>query len=223
MPRLACPEEPGVALHLVQRGCGRAPCFSGARDRLAYLEALRECAARSACAVHAYALMGNHVHLLVTPAQAGGASRLIRRAADRYGRHLAEAYGHEGPVWEERFDGSPVRVRRYLLACMLYIELNPVRAGLVRKAGAYRWSSYRANAEGGDDALVTPHPGYCALGRSRKERCAAYRSLFEDEFRDGHREQARELNASSTSSGAPRPCQNDGGIEVHAPSKEENK
>ena len=81
MPRLACPEEPGVALHIVQRGLGRAPCFSGDRDRLAYLEGLREYALRCACAVHAYVLMGNHVHLLVTPARAGGATRLMRSIA----------------------------------------------------------------------------------------------------------------------------------------------
>jgi len=176
MPRLACPEEPRVALHVVQRGSG--PCFSDARDRLAYLEALRECAARGSCAVHAYALMGNHVHLLVTPAREGGATRLMRSAAERYGRHLAEAYGYEGAVWEERFDGTPVHARRYLFACMRYIEANPVGAGLVREAGAYRWSSFHANALGADDALVTPHPFYYALGRSRDERCAAYRALF---------------------------------------------
>jgi len=178
MPRLACPEEPGVALHLVQRGLGRTACFSGERDRVAYLEALRECAVRCACAVHAYVLMGNHVHLLVTPAREGGATRLMRSIAERYGRHLAEAYGHEGALWEEPFDGSPVHARRYLVACMRYIEENPVRAGLAADAGAYRWSSYRANALGEDDGIVAPHPLYFALGRSPAERAAAYRALF---------------------------------------------
>lgn len=174
--RLVCPEEPRVPLHVVQRALGA--CFSGARDHLAYLEALRECAARSACAVHAYALMGNHVHLLVTPARAAGATRLMRSVAERYRRHLAEAWGHQGEIWEERFDGSPVHARRYLFSCMRYIEMNPVRAGLARDAGAYRWSSHRANALGEDDALVAPHPFYYALGRSREERCAAYRGMF---------------------------------------------
>lgn len=178
MPRLACPERPGVALHLVQRGRARAPCFSAAGDRVAYLRVLRE-AARSACAVHAYALMGNHVHLLVTPRRAGGASELMRSVADGYARHLVSAYGHGDAVWEARHDGTPVHARKYLLACMRYIELNPVRAGLVREARAYPWSSYRTNAEGADDALVTPHPLYCALGRSREERCEAYRATFE--------------------------------------------
>jgi len=178
MSRLACPEEPGVALHVVQRGLGRAACFSGDPDRVAYLEGLRECALRCACAVHAYVLMGNHVHLLVTPARASGATHLMRSIAERYGRHLAETYGHEGALWEEPFDGSPVHARRYLLACMRYIEQNPVGAGLAAHAGAYRWSSYRANALGENDGLVTQHPLYCALGRSPAERAAAYRALF---------------------------------------------
>jgi putative transposase len=178
MPRLACPEEPGVALHLVQRGIARAPCFSGAADRSAYLEALRDCAELSACAVHAYALMGNHVHLLVTPARVRGATNLMRALGERYARHLAAAYGHEDPVWEPVFDGTPVHAARYLLACMRYIESNPVSAGLVWDASAYRWSSYRANALGEDDVLITPHRLYFALGRSREERCAAYHALF---------------------------------------------
>jgi len=177
MPRLACPEEPGVALHVVQRGLARAPCFSGPPDRLFYLEALRQSAARR-CAVHAYALMGNHVHLLVTPARRGDATQLMRALGERYGRHLARAYGHEDTVWEEPFDGTPVHAGRYLFWCMRYIESNPVSARLVREPAAYRWSSYRANALGEDDPLVTPHPLYCALGRSREQRCAAYLALF---------------------------------------------
>ncbi len=179
MPRLACPEPPGVALHLVQRGRGRAPCFSGPADRVAYLEALRDSARRCRCAVHAYVLMANHVHLLVTPGDERGASRLIEATAAAYARHLAEAYGHEAAVWDERHDGTPVRARRYLLACMGYIELNPVRAGIVARPGAYRWSSWRANAEGAADLLVTPHPAYFELGRSRPERCLAYRTIVE--------------------------------------------
>jgi len=178
MPRLACPEEPRVALHVVQRGRARSACFSCAGDRAAYLEALRECAARAGCAVHAYALMGNHVHLLFTAVREAGAARLMPAIAASYARHLAAAYGHEDPVWEEAYDASPVHARRHLLACMRYIEENPVRAGLAARPGAYPWSSYRANALGEDDALVTPHPHYCSLGRSPLERRAAYAALF---------------------------------------------
>jgi len=172
--RLACPEDPGVPLHVVQRG--PSACFPVARDCIAYLEALREAAAGERCAVHAYALMSNHVHLLFTPSRAGGATRLMRAAADGYGRHLAEAHGFEGELWEQGFDATPVHARRYFFHCMRYIEANPVRARLVREPGDYRWSSWRANALGEDDALVAPHPWYCALGRSRGERCTTYRA-----------------------------------------------
>jgi REP-associated tyrosine transposase len=178
MPRLACPEEAHATLHVVQRGRARSACFSCAADRRAYLRALREYAENEQCVVHAYALMGNHVHLLVTFERAAGPSRLMPAIAAGYARYLAAAYGHEDRVWEETYDASPVQARKHLLACMRYIEENPVRAGLVAHPGAYPWSSYRANALGEDDALLTPHPHYCSLGRSHAERCAAYAALF---------------------------------------------
>jgi len=178
MPRLACPEEPRGTLHVVQRSRARLACFSRAGDRAEYLRALRTCSEREHCAVHAYALMGNHVHLLATFSRAAGAARLMPAIGARYARHLAAAYGHEESVWEEAYDASPVRAQRHLLACMRYIEENPVRAGLVANPGAYPWSSYRANALGEDDALVTPHAHYYSLGRSVADRRAAYAALF---------------------------------------------
>jgi len=178
MSRLACPEEPHGTLHVVQRGLSRSACFSCARDRAAYLEALRECAARAGCAVHAFALMGNHVHLLLTSPSAGGGARLIPAIAARYARYLAQTYGHEEGPWEEPYDATPVRARAHLLSCMRYIETNPVRAGLAPRPGDYPWSSYRANALGEDSGLVTPHPHYYSLGRSPEARRAAYAALF---------------------------------------------
>jgi len=185
MPRLACPEGPRGTLHVVQRGRARSACFSCARDRVAYLEALRECAVRAECAVHAYALMGNHVHLLFTPARAAGAARLMPALASRYARYLAARYGHEDALWEEPYDASPVHARAHLLACMRYIEENPVRAGLAAHPRQYPWSSYRANALGREDALVTPHPHYYSLGRSADARSAAYAALFSAERAGG--------------------------------------
>jgi len=160
MARQACPQQPGVALHLVQRG--RQACFAGEQERLGYLARLRMAAAGLECPVHAYVLMGNHVHLLVTPARADGGSELLREL----GRSAQE------------LDATPVVAPRYLLACMRYIELNPVRAGLVDSAADYRWSSYRANVLGEEDALVTPHPCYYALGRTPQARRAAYRATI---------------------------------------------
>jgi putative transposase len=162
MRRPSCIDRPGVALHAVQRG--PAAQFAAAGEASAYLERLRGHAARLGCPVHAYALMGNHAHLLFTPADPGGA------------RELMHALGAGTP--ERDFDATPVHARRQLLACMRYIELNPVRAGLVAWPGDWRWSSYAANALGEEDALLTPHALYCALGRTPELRRARYRALF---------------------------------------------
>jgi len=170
---------PRHTLHLVQRGYGRAACFFGERDRIAYLDGLERHAGASGCAVHAYALMGNHVHLLLTPARADGVSRLLYGLRGYYERHVRDLHHRAGPLWDERIEVRPVYPRRYLLACMRYIELNPVRAGLVARPEEYRWSSFGANALGFADALLTPHPYYYALGRTPAERQAAYRALFE--------------------------------------------
>ena len=178
MSRLAGPEEAHGTLHVVQRGRRRCACFSRARDRAQYLEALRECAVSAECAVHAYALMGNHVHLLLTSMRAAGPARLMPAVAARYALYLSSEYGHEDARWEEPYDASPIYARRHLFGCMRYIEENPVRAGLAPDPAAYRWSSYRANALGEDDPLVTPHPHYYALGRSPELRRAAYAALF---------------------------------------------
>ena len=161
------------------RARGGAACLLYERDRLAFLEALGEGAARFGCALHAYVLMGNHAHLLATPARAGGAARLIGWLEERYGRYLVEAHGHDGGAqWAEAVDASNVHARRHFLSCMRYIEQNPVRAGIAARPASYRWSSHRANALGEADALVTPHAYYCALGRTPEARRAAYRALF---------------------------------------------
>jgi len=178
MPRLACPQAPGVPLHLVQRARGGAACFVAARDARAYLGALCDCAIACECAVHAYVLMSNHVHLLLTPTRTAAATQLMRQVVERQAHDLSEAGRPDGASWEESFDASPVYAPRYLLSCMRYIEDNPVRAGLVREPGAWRWSSFRANALGREDPLVTPHAVYCALGRYPEARRARYRSLF---------------------------------------------
>ena len=178
MPRLACPELARVTLHVVQRGRSRSPCFGCAGDRLAYLDTLRECAQRERCAVHAYVLMGNHVHLLVTSVHANGAARLMPGLAAGYSRHLRSAYGHDEALWEEPYDATPVHARRHLFATMRYIEENPVRAGLASHPAAYRWSSYAANALGKEDLLVTPHVHYYSLGRTPVVRRVAYAASF---------------------------------------------
>jgi putative transposase len=181
----------GVPLHVVRRTRGRAPCFSGEADRRELLERLRGAAARSACAVHAYVLMGNHVHLLVTLPSACGVEQLMHAVGERGARPILDA----DAAWEDGFEVQPLYERRYLLACMRYIELNPVRAGIVRRPGDFRWSSYRANALGRDDPLVTPHALYCALERSPQARQAAYRAQFLSAPRGRRRAVTRSLRA----------------------------
>ena len=180
MPRMhpICPEIPGHPLHVIQRGRLRSACFFGDEDCAAYLDWLRQYATDFLCSVHAYVLMGNHVHLLLTPSREGGVAGLMRSLCGRYAHHASEVRRCGGALWEDRYEAFPVHVGRYLLACMRYIELNPVRAGVVAWPGQYRWSSFGANALGRHDPLLTTHAHYCALARDGAARQAAYRALF---------------------------------------------
>ena len=175
-----CPEIPGHPLHVIQRGHLQSACFFGEDDCVVYLGWLGRYASRFGCSVHAYVLMGNHVHLLLTPSRENGVAGLMRCLGERYARYFNDAHRRDGALWDDRYEAVPVHVGRYLIACMRYIELNPVRARVVEWPGQYRWSSFRANALGEDDALLTPHAHYCALGRDAESRQAAYRALYQD-------------------------------------------
>ena len=179
--RSICPEIPGHPLHVIQRGRLRSACFFSDEDCEAYLGWLGRYAASFGCSVHAYVLMGNHVHLLLTPSREGGVAKLMRSTSEHYARHADTIHQRDGPLWEEHFEAFPVHVGRYLLSCMRYIELNPVRARVVAWPGHYQWSSFHANALGREDRLLTPHAHYCALGRSADSRQSAYRTLFRDQ------------------------------------------
>ncbi len=171
---------PGIAVHVIRRGRFRAACFFGERDRQVFLRCLLRYAVRFECAVHAYVLMGNHVHLLLTASDKDGMGRMLEALCEAHARYVNETGERTAALWEERFEVSPIHTRRHFLACMRYIELNPVRAQLVTRPEAFRWSSFCANALGREDELVTPHPFYYSLGRSMGERRCAYRRLFDD-------------------------------------------
>ncbi len=173
-------EIPGHPLHVIQRGYLRSACFFGEEDCTAYLGWLGRYRAHFGCSVHAYVLMGNHVHLLVTPSRTDGVAGLMRSLGERYARYFNDVHQRDGALWEDHYEAVPVHVGRYLLSCMRYIELNPVHARVVASPGQYRWSSFRANALGHNDPLLTPHAHYCVLGRSAEARQAAYRTLFPD-------------------------------------------
>jgi len=174
-PRFYLPEIPA---HVVQRGNCRQAVFFDDSDYLAYLDWLRQGAAKHGCVVHAYVLMTNHVHLLLTPQERDSISRTIQYVGRNYVTYINHVYGRSGTLWEGRHKGSVISSDEYLLTCMRYIELNPVRAGMVALPGEYRWSSYAANASGRADGAVTPHAVYRALGKSTGARGFAYRELF---------------------------------------------
>ena len=178
MPRKPRFVLPGVPQHVIQRGNNREPCFYSPVDCRRYLELLKEAADRNDCCVHAYVLMTNHVHLLVTPFSPHGISYMMQDVGRKYVRAINQAYRRTGTLWEGRYKASLVDSEAYLLACMRYIELNPVRANMVSYPGEYRWSSYAANAQGQPDALISPHPLDLQLGHDSRQRQAAYRELF---------------------------------------------
>ena len=175
---------PGVPLHVVQRGNNREPIFFDESDYGSYLKWLGEAAKRYGCTLQAYVLMTNRVHLLVTPKEVNSVSRMMQHLGRKYVPYINHTYGTTGTLWEGRFKASLIDVEDYLFRCMRYIELNPVRAGMVKSPAHYRWSSYRANAQGKEDAVITPHARYLALGRTAAARTEAYRALFKSALGD---------------------------------------
>jgi len=180
MPRHARFRLDGYPLHVIQRGNNRSACFLGDRDRIVYLAMLEELSKAHACPIHAYVLMSNHVHLLLTPEHASNVSEMMKDLGQRYVQYFNRANKRTGSLWEGRFRSSIVDTDAYLLRCYRYVELNPVRAGMVEHPSAYPWSSWGANAEGRDSTLVEPHPMYLALGPDAASRRRAYLELFVD-------------------------------------------
>ncbi|MBX7198137.1 MAG: transposase [Rhodospirillaceae bacterium] len=164
MPRIPRIFLPGHPLHVIQRGHNRSQVFFDQDDAKAYLGWLAEGAARYGVAVHAYVLMTNHVHLLVSPDTAQSLPMCMRHVNWRFSIRSNDVRERTGALWEGRYKACVIDADDYFLACSRYIEMNPVRAGLAKDPGAYRWSSYRANAEGKTDPLLTPHPLYEAVG-----------------------------------------------------------
>jgi len=175
LPRLYLPDQP---LHVIQRGNNRDLIFAADADYQFYLRCLHEAADTHSVTVHAYVLMTNHVHLLVTPATESSLSKTLQSIGRRYVQYFNFTYQRTGTLWEGRYKSTLIDSERYLLTCMRYIEMNPVRAGMVAHPGDYPWSSYRANGQGNAERLIVPHELYQSLGRTDEERQSAYRQLF---------------------------------------------
>jgi len=169
---------PGVPQHVIQRGNNREPCFFSTEDYLAYLSILNETGQKYGCQVHAYVLMTNHIHLLLTPLEPLSISKMMQSLGRRYVHYINHIYARTGTLWEGRYKASLVQTERYLLTCYRYIELNPVRANMVKSPAEYQWSSYQANACGKQDNNIVSHGEYLRLGRTWEERQDAYRELF---------------------------------------------
>ncbi|WP_426145623.1 transposase [Polaromonas sp. DSR2-3-2] len=185
LPRLAIP---GYPHHIIQRGNNRQAIFSSVADFQMLLSLLDENAQKFGVAVHAYVLMDNHFHLLATPATAEGLPQMMQAVGRRYVRYFNDRQGRTGTLWEGRYRSTVIDTDRYLLACMAYIDLNPVRAGLVREAAAYPWSSHAHYVGQRADRLVTPHALFWTLGNTPFSREAAYAALVAQGVAPGQQE-----------------------------------
>jgi putative transposase len=171
---------PNIPQHVIQRGVDKQPVFFQPADYELYLNSLGEAAEKYGCLIHAYVLMTNHTHLLLTPGQKRSLPLLMQAMGRDYVQKLNKTYGRTGTLWEGRYRASLVQDDHYLLACYRYIELNPVRAGLAPAPGDYPYSSYRHNALGKPNHLLSTHSIYRALAEKPDERQTAYRNLFLD-------------------------------------------
>jgi len=186
MPRRSKIIASGVPLHIIQRGNNRQSCFFADEDYQFYIEWLKEYSQSAGCSIHAYVLMTNHVHLLLSPQK-------IESVGQRYVQHINRTYKRSGTLWERRFRSSIIQQQDYLFVCQRYIEMNPVRAGIVDHPGEYRWSSYRINGQGDKSDLITHHVLYRNLGHDNEERQFACRGLFRHKLEPGEIDKIRKI------------------------------
>ncbi len=191
MPRRSRIIVPNIPLHIIQRGNNRQSCFFAEEDYLLYLDWLEEYAKSTDCSIHAFVLMTNHVYIFLTPRKSESAGNLMKRLGQRYVQYINRTYKRSGTLWEGRFRSSVVQQQEYLFSCQRYIEMNPVRAGIVEHPGEYRWSSYQVNGQGKSSDLLSHHPLYLGLGRTDTERQTAYRELFRYELESGEIDKIR--------------------------------
>ena len=165
-------------MHVVQRGVNKCDIFASDKDRSKYLEVLIDASDKHDCPVHCYVLMGNHMHLLMTPGNKGSLPKTMQSVNVRYVWHFNRRHERTGPLFESRYRAGMVDSDQYLHACYLYIELNPVRAEFCKRPQDYRWSSHHCHAYGEPDPVVTLHRHYQALAKDEHGRQKRYRGWF---------------------------------------------
>ena len=179
MARLSRFVIPGQPQHVIQRGNNRQAIFRAEADYQFFLEKLSEAADKHQCDIHAYILMTNHVHLLVTPQTENGIGKMMQMLGRYYVHYFNNRYKRTGTLWEGRYKATLIDSEQYLLTCMRYIELNPVRAqNMAEHPADYPWSSYHCNALGKHNPVITSRREYQRLGATEQDRQAAYRQLF---------------------------------------------
>lgn len=184
MARLPRITLPGIPQHIIQRWNNRQACFASEEDFTAYAHWLAEYAEKYKIAIHAWVFMTKHVRLLVSSKTEDGISRLMQTLGRCYVRYFNYSYKRTGALWEGRFKSCVVDAENYLLICQRYIELNPVRAGMVSQPCDYIWSNYQANGLGKSIKMWQPHRIYCELGKTPEQRASAYREMFRGHFEE---------------------------------------
>lgn len=204
MPRPPRLELPGIPLHVTQRGVNRCAIFLDDDDRYHYRRVLRDATRRLAVAIHAFVLMDNHVHLLLSAERTGAISQALRRAGQTYVQSFNQRYGRVGTLWQGRFKSCLVDTDAYVRRVMRYIELNPVRAAMAARPEGYPWSSVRTHLGTAQDPLVAPHPVYMGLGKSPDVRAAAWREWLHAPLDPDETSRIRAYMAQERALGEPR-------------------
>jgi len=184
---------PGIPQHIIQRSNTRGVCFCSDKDYHHYLKYLKKFALKYDCRIHAYVLMTGHVHLLITPMVEHGVSQMMRSLSERYVKYFNRANNRIGNLWEKPFKSSRIDSEIYLLTCMCYIELNPVRVGMVEHPAVYKWSSYQHNAQISENEIIDNHPIYMTLGETEEQQQFVYRGLFLRHLEDDIIHQIRDV------------------------------
>ena len=194
MARRARLRAAGIPWHIIQRGVDRCACFRDDEDRELYLGLVAELSAKDGCDIHAYVLMTNHVHLLMTPLEAESPSRFMKHLGERYVPHYNKRHSRTGTLWQGRFKSSLIDTHTYLLTCHRYIEMNPVRAGMVRHPVEYPWCSYATHAQGRPSLFLKRHPALENLGPSEAAFREAYRASLAETIAEDELERIRKAS-----------------------------
>jgi len=200
LPRLTIP---GYPHHIIQRGNNRQAIFGSTADYELLLALIDEHAHKQHVAVHGYVLMSNHFHLLATPETEEGIPQMMQAVGRRYVRNYNLRHGRTGTLWEGRYKSTLIQAERYLLTCMVYMDLNPVRAGMVGDPAEYPWSSFHHYIGRRVDKLITPHPLYWELGNTPFARDEAYGTLVRSGISDSERQALTDSTLRGWALGAP--------------------